>query len=154
MAKITYDGATREIDDAIAKDDDLLRKVLAASVPNMEHVEFVRGTKDDVTEVNVVKKSIEVTVVKKAQSKGNQQSEILNAFLEAPEYKNPAVDFALKKLEAEETGDNGFMFRAIRSGAASRAAKEGADDCHECELAFFTIINVAPIPSKEIPLGF
>lgn len=144
MATLTYDGVTREISDVVANDDKLLKKIIKQHF-GIETYDTVRGKVDGKTDV---------TIVKKAQSKGNVQERILQELLNAPEYLNPAVAFAIRKLEAEHEGDNRFMFIAIQSGEAQRAESEGTKDAREVEDSIFRIVNTAPIASADVPVGF
>src|SRR5262245_32253241 len=94
MATVVIEGQEVEIEDEIAKDDEMLRTALKTAWPDAANATFTRKTEDGV---------LTVRVQKKAGTKG--AAPIVAALLRAPEHLNPALVMQrrLAGLQANQT---------------------------------------------------
>lgn len=92
-ATIKIDGQTFEIEDEIAKDDDLIRRALTPFYPGASNSTISRVMEND---------RLVIEVTKKAGSKG---SDAFNRLVALPESANPTIVLALALQERRLQGE-------------------------------------------------
>lgn len=134
---LTADGQTLEIDDEIAGKDDLLRKALAPSYPDIANADLKRST---------VNGTMEVRVTKRAGTKGGPFAELLAA----PSEVNPALAAAFRLDQDRPTTAELMKRPALIDKKIARANKwERAIDVQRRNLC-----DAPGEASTDIPLGF
>lgn len=160
MAQIILsgDGMTIEIDDEIARSDELLKRALAPHYPDLANALITREEKDGL---------LKVTVSKRAGPKGydhanekGQANPIISTLEEAPEHLNPALALAwqLTHLNPFGDGENGSGLtleeRLALQKVIADATLEGEAEAALLEKAVELLKAVQSIPANQVPKGF
>ncbi len=160
MAQIILsgDGMTIEIEDEIARSDDLLKRALSPHYPDLANALISREEKDGV---------LKVTVSKRAGPKGSFQADgktstnrVVLALEEAPDYLNPALALAWqlrsRKVSGVSTGEDGLTLdeQLALQHQIKEAVREGEEQALQVKKAL-ELLKAAPgMPSYRLPEGF
>ncbi|HEX2909883.1 MAG TPA: hypothetical protein VH186_03675 [Chloroflexia bacterium] len=160
MAQIILsgDGMNIEIEDEIARSDEMLKRALAPHYPDLANAFITREEKDGF---------LKVTISKRAGPKGyDQESEkgqpglIVTVLEEAPEYLNPALALAwqLTRLEPFGDGENGTGLsleeRLALQKVISDVTLEGEAEAALIEKTVGFLKTAPAIPANCVPKGF
>ncbi len=160
MAQIILsgDGLTIEIEDEIARSDDLLKRALSPHYPDLANALISREEKDGL---------LKVTVSRRAGPKGSLQAgDVVNpnpvvlALEEAPDYLNPALALAWQLYFQTSSGNNPdvkglsleeqLAFQAV----ITEAILEGEAEAAEVQKTVDRLKTVPNLPSHRLPEGF
>ncbi len=164
MAQIILsgDGMTIDIEDEIAKSDELLKRALSPHYPDLANAFISREEKDGL---------LKVTVSKRAGPKGSYQignatstNPAVLSLDEAPDYLNPALALAWQLYSqnsssspaGEGEGEGGLTLdkQLALQGEISDAILEGEAEASHLQKAI-DLLKAAPHePSHRLPKGF
>ncbi|HEX2913720.1 MAG TPA: hypothetical protein VH186_23145 [Chloroflexia bacterium] len=162
MAQIILsgDGMTIEIEDEIARSDDLLKRALSPHYPDLANAFISREEKDGL---------LKVTVSKRAGPKGSYQADkvtsanpVVLALEEAPDYLNPALALAWQLYFQNSSsspageGEGGLTLekQLALQGEISDAILEGEAEASHLQIAIDLLKTAPHEPSHRLPKGF
>lgn len=160
MAQIILsgDGMTIEIEDEIARSDDLLKRALSPHYPDLANALISREEKDGV---------LRVTVSKRAGPKGSNQADysaglnqVVLSLNEASDYLNPALALAWQIYSqyhsASNTGEQVLTLdnQLTLQNQISEAILEGEEEALQVKKAIDLLKTTPPAPSNRVPQGF
>jgi hypothetical protein len=164
MAQIILsgDGMTINIDDEIARSDELLKRALSPHYPDLANALISRDEKDGL---------LKVTVSKRAGPKGSYPFEpgrvdrgntVVLALEEVPPHLNPALALAwhlysrspFAASPGEGEGEQPLEMLLALQEEIEQAISEGESEASEIKRAV-ELLKIAPsVPSRRIPEGF
>lgn len=162
MAQIILsgDGMTIDIEDEIAKSDELLKRALSPHYPDLANAFISREEKDG---------SLKVTVSKRAGPKGSYQAgnpastnPVVLGLDEAPDYLNPALALAWHLYFQNSSsspiteGEEGLTLekQLALQGEISDAILEGESEASQVQKAIDLLKTAPHEPSHRLPKGF
>ena len=138
------DGQSLTLDDAIARDDKLLKRALTPYYPELANAAFERNESTG---------ELVVKVIKQPGTKG-APSAVLNTLLSAPETINPAVVCYHRLAEMESRGELGTRALLLLQGEISSSVEAGEAQIKEVGQALKSLCSAEPIAATFTPLGF
>lgn len=127
----------------------LVKKALAAHVPNIDNAEII------IPEDKQDGAPMVVSVTERATTKGgSRQARVLAHLSAAPAHTSPAVALAQEVLRSEQHGDTEFIERAERLGDVERAISESERELRETDRACGSLGRAVPQGSTIVPEGF
>jgi hypothetical protein len=142
------DSLIKGRDPAVA--EKLVKKALAAHVPNIDNAEII------IPEDKQDGAPMVVSVTERATTKGEapRQTRVLARLSAAPTHTSPAVALAQEVMSAEAHGDTEFIERAERRGDVERAISESERELREVDRACGSLGRAVPQASTQVPEGF
>ncbi len=141
---ILIEGQTIPVDEAIGKDDEMVRRVLAPYYPDAANAMITRTTKDDVVTVNVVKRA-------GTKGKPGTGQSPLQKLARVKGGRNTAVALYLELREIPDPDPEALLAMDRRIEAAIQA---GAEEGQAVEKARKRLDDARPQPAKAIVVGF
>lgn len=147
MAKVilTADGQEFDIEDEIAKDDDLLKSVLKSFAPQLGDPELKRESKDGVLTVRVTKRA------------GPKGSAVIEALAAAESYENPSVivNRKIDLLRECPFGPKAFVARVMKmEGDIISALQTAKSDAEATSSAVKALYSATGEHASYVPVGF
>jgi hypothetical protein len=177
MAQIILsgDGVTIELEDEIARSDELLKRALSPHYPDVANALISRQEKDNLLKVTISKRAGSKGNMNAAEFKHNQTSQsqhpVVMALAEAPDYLNPALALAWQLFSYQpqqgagnhpaspspsgsgEAGlrlENQLALQAVIRESIVAGETEAAQVHKTVEL----LNSAPPVPSRHVPKGF
>jgi hypothetical protein len=160
MAQIILsgDGLTIEIEDEIARSDDLLKRALSPHYPDLANALISREEKEGI---------LKVTVSRRAGPKGSLQTgkvespnPVVLALEEAPDYLNPALALAWQLYFQATSGNNpdvkGLPLeeQLALQAVITEAILKGEVEASEVQKTVDRLRTAPNVPSRRLPEGF